>query len=365
MRAAWYERQSPARDVLVVGELPEPVPATGEVRVRLSRSGVNTGDVKKRAGWLGSTMSYPRVVPHSDGAGVIDAVGDTVGAARTGQRVWVWGAQSYRAFGTAAEAVTVPERLAVPLPDRFSDDLGATLGIPWMTAHRAVFGDGPVAGEVVLVHGVRGGVGSFAVQLAHWGGASVIGSVRRGGDPAPVPGTDHVVALDDPDIAAKVREVAPEGVDRIVEVALSANIELDAELVRNGAVIAAYASPEPPTLPFWSLLFANVTLRLLGSDDFPVHAQEAAVRDLPAAAADGALTSRIAPVYELEDVAAPHEAVENGSRHGRVLIAPGDYWAAPVGVIPPAEALVRSSVTWPPGCASAKAKEITRVSAIP
>jgi NADPH2:quinone reductase len=308
----------------VVGELPKPAPGPGEVRVRLSRSGINTGDVKKRAGWLGSAMSYPRVVPHSDGAGVIDAVGDGVDAARTGQRVWVWGAQSYRAFGTAAQAVAVPERLAVELPDGFSDDVGATLGIPAITAHRAVFGDGPVAGQVVLVHGVLGGVGSFAAQLAHWGGATVIGSVRRGGDPAPVPGADHLVALDDPYVATKVREIAPEGVDRIVEVALSANIELDAGLVRNGAVIAVYASPDDhPALPFWPLVFANVTLRLLGYDDLPAPARDAAARDVSAAAAGGALTARIAPVYQLEDVAAAHEAVENGSREGRVLIVPG------------------------------------------
>ncbi|MCW2631131.1 MAG: oxidoreductase [Pseudonocardia sp.] len=308
----------------MVGELPEPSPGPGEVRVRLSRGGVNTGDVKKRAGWLGSAMPYPRVVPHSDGAGVIDAVGDGVDAARTGQRAWVWGAQSYRAFGTAAEAVVVPEQLAVALPDGVSDDVGATLGIPGITAHRAVFGDGPVAGQVVLVHGVLGGVGSFAAQLAHWAGAAVIGSVRRGSDPAPVPGADHVVALDDPDVAEKVREIAPEGVDRIVEVALSANIELDAELVRNGAVIAVYASPDDrPALQFWPLLFANVTLRLLGSDDFPAHARDAAVRDLSAAAGAGALTARIAPIYQLEDVVAAHEAIENGSRDGRVLIAPG------------------------------------------
>lgn len=320
MRAAWYERQGAAGDVLVVGEMPDPTPGPGEVRVRLSRTGVNTGDVKKRAGWLGSAMPYPRVVPHSDGAGVIDAVGAGVDGARVGQRVWVWGAQSYRAFGTAAQAVTVPERLAAALSDGVSDDVGATLGIPGITAHRAVFGDGPVAGQVVLVHGVLGGVGSFAAQLARWGGATVIGSVRCGGDLGALPGVDHVVTLDDPDVAAKVREIAPEGVDRIVEVALSANIELDAELVRTGAVIAAYASPEPPTLPFWPLLFANVTLRLLGSDDFPAPAQDAATCDLSAAAVDGALTVRIAPPYQLDDIASAHLAVEAGSRDGRVVV---------------------------------------------
>src|SRR4051794_7448914 len=155
LRAAWYDKQGPASEVLRVGELPTPEPGPGEVRVRLTYSGVNPGDTKKRRGWLGSSMPYPRVIPHSDGSGVVDAVGAGV-ADRTGRRVWVYGAQSYRASGTAAEYVVVPDGLAVDLPDNVSDELGACLGIPGNTAHRAVFGDGPVQGATVLVHGVLG-----------------------------------------------------------------------------------------------------------------------------------------------------------------------------------------------------------------
>lgn|SRR5262245_20342495 len=135
MRAVWYERQGKARDVLVAGELPDPKPGPGEVRVRIAVSGVNPGDVKKREGWLSNAMPYPRVVPHSDGAGILDAVGDGVSGSRVGQRVWVYGAQSYRPFGTAAEYTVVPEQLAVPLPDGVSFDLGASIGIPGITAH--------------------------------------------------------------------------------------------------------------------------------------------------------------------------------------------------------------------------------------
>lgn len=323
MLAAWYDQQGPAAEVLQVGVLPDPQPGPGEVRVRLSVSGVNPGDVKKRGISFGSVMSAPRVVPHSDGAGVIDGVGDGVDPARVGSRVWVFGAQSYRASGTAAQATVVPSGLAVDLPDGVDPELAACLGIPGITAHRAVFGDGPVAGRTVLVAGVLGGVGSLAAQLARWGGATVIGTVRTSDDltrvdPAVV---DTAVALDGADPAAAIRSAAPDGVERIVEVALSANADLDAAVVAGGAVIAAYATLANRTeIPFWPLLFANVTLRLLGSDDFPEAARQQAARDLTAAAAAGALTVTRAPLYPLADIVAAHEAVENGSRAGRVLV---------------------------------------------
>src|SRR6516164_8132197 len=178
MIAAWYDHQGPPAEVLQVGELPTAVPGPGEVRVRLTLSGANPGDTKKRQAWLGSPMAFPRIVPHSDGAGVIEAVGPGTDPARVGRRVWVYGAQSYRPFGTAAQATLVPGALAVDLPDAVSDELGACFGIPGVTAHRAVFADGPVGGQTVLVHGVRGSVSSLAAQLARWAGATVIGTVR-------------------------------------------------------------------------------------------------------------------------------------------------------------------------------------------
>src|SRR4051812_1583705 len=157
----------------------EPEAGPGEVRVRIAFSGVNPGDTKKRGDWLGSRMPFPRIVPHSDGSGVIDAVGQGVDRRRIGQRVWVYGAQSYRPFGTAAQLTVVPDEQAVQLPSDVSDEVGACLGIPGITAHRAVFGDGPVTGQTILVQGVRGAVGTLAAQLAHWGGATVIGTVLR------------------------------------------------------------------------------------------------------------------------------------------------------------------------------------------
>lgn len=317
MRAAWYDQQGPAAQVLRVGELPDPQPGPGEVRVRVTLSGVNPGDTKKRRGWLGSQMPYPRVVPHSDAAGVVDTVGGGVDAARLGRRVWVYGAQSYRPFGTAAQYTVVPEQQAVDLPDEVPDAVAASLGIPGITAHRAVFGDGDVSGQTLLVHGVLGAVGALAGQLARWQGATVIGTVRRGEDvPADaLPAADHVVALDDPDAAALVQQLAPGGVDRIIEVSLSDNVDLDSQVSRVGTIIAAYASRlDRPQLPFWPLLFDNVTLRLLGSDDFPAEAKQAAARALSAAARSGALSIPTAEPLPLTGTATAHDLVDAGSR---------------------------------------------------
>jgi NADPH:quinone reductase len=324
MIAAWYDAQGPAAEVLQIGDLPSPQPRAGEVRVRITLSGINPGDTKKRAGWLGSPMLYPRIVPHSDGAGVIDAVGDGVDATRVGQRVWVYGAQSYRPFGTAAELTCVPDTQAVALPESVGDELGACLGIPGITAHRAVFSDGPVDGQAVLVQGVLGGVSSVAATLAHWGGAVVIGTVTHADDLARVESevVTHAVALDQVDPASAIRRHAPGGVDRIVEVDLSSNADLDAEVVSNNGVIAAFASrSDRPELPFWPMLFGNVTLRLLGSDDFTSEVKRQAAEDLTAAAAAGALTIPVAAIYPLEQIVAAHDHVDNGPRNGRVLLS--------------------------------------------
>jgi NADPH:quinone reductase len=322
--AAWYDRQGPAAEVLQVGEMPDPEPGPGEVRVRIRLSGINPGDTKKRTAWQSSPMSYPRIIPHSDGAGVIDAVGEGVDSNRIGQRVWTYGAQSYRPFGTAAQLTCVPEPQAVPLSDDVPDEIGACLGIPGITAHRAVFSDGAVAGKTILVHGVLGSVSSLAAQLAHWGGATVIGTVVHSGDLEKVDtlAVSHLVALDDTDPSAAIREHAPDGVDRIVDVAFADNADLDAAVVANGAVIAAYASRvDRPEIPFWPLLFANVTLRLLGSDDFSPDAKRQAGRDLSAAAEVGALRIPVAPHHPLAEIAAAHEHVDHGPRNGRVLLA--------------------------------------------
>ena len=322
MRAAWYERPGPAAEVLQVGEMETPEPGPGDVLVRVAVSGVNPGDTKKRADWLGYGMPFPRIVPHSDGAGVIERVGEGVEPARVGQRVWLYGAQSYRAFGTAAQFTVVPAEQAVALPSGVGDELGACLGIPGITAHRAVFADGPVAGKTILVHGILGGVGSMAAQLARWGGARAIGTVTRASDVDRVdPALAHPVALDQDHAGEAIRAHAPDGVDRIIEVALSDNADLDAEVIALGGVIAAYASRhDRPEIPCWPMLFANVTLRLIGSDDFPPAAKRDAANDLTTAARDGALSIAIGDPLPLDRIAEAHDRVDAGARQ-RVLLA--------------------------------------------
>ena len=198
MRAAWYEKQGPARDVLVVGEMPDPRPGAGEVRIRVAASGINPGDIKKRQDSFELGMPYPRVIPHSDGAGQVDEVGSGVTSEWVGRRVWCYGAQSYRPFGTAAEFTVVPLDHIAPLPEKVSPEEGACLGTSGITAHRAVFVGGAVTGRTVLVQGAGGAAGTCAVALARHGGARVIGTVRSlAEEPTARAAGAHEVALND------------------------------------------------------------------------------------------------------------------------------------------------------------------------
>lgn len=322
MRAVWYEQQGPARAVLTVGEMPNPTPAPGEVRIRIAVSGINPGDVKKRQDAFGYGMPYPRVIPHSDGAGVVDQVGAGVPVDWLGQRVWCYGAQSYRPFGTAAEYTVVPATQAVPLPEDVPLEQGACLGIPGLTAHRAVHVGGLVEGRTVLIQGGAGAVGCCAIQLAHRAGAYVLTTVRSSSDEAAASraGADAVLIWDD-GFVEQVRALAPDGVDHLVEVAFGANIESDIELLALGGSIAAYATDVAnPALPFWPLVFKNIRVFFLGSDDFPVEVKAAAARDLNAAFEAGWTGFDIAERIPLADIARAHELVERPVRRGRVVV---------------------------------------------
>src|ERR1700756_2864264 len=218
MKAAWYEKQGPAREVLTVGEIPNPSPTAGEVRIRIAASGINPGDIKKRQDAFGYGMAYPRVIPHSDGAGRIDQVGPGVNSEWMGRPVWCYGAQSYRPFGTAAEFTVVPVEQVAPLPDNVSMEQGACLGIPGITAHRAVHVAGAVNGRTVLVQGAAGSVGLCAVQLARFAGARVIGTVRSPSDAATAKNAGaHEVLVSDKELTSRVRALAPDGIDNIVD----------------------------------------------------------------------------------------------------------------------------------------------------
>ncbi len=322
MRAAWYEQRGDSAAVLIVGHADAPQPGAAEVRIQVHVSGINPGDVKKRAG-AGTAMPFPRVIPHSDGAGIIDTVGPGVASGRIGERVWCFGAQSYRPFGTAAEFVVVPEWQAIALPEAVTFEQGACLGIPGITAHRAVFADGPVTGLTVLVTGAAGAVGSMATSMASWSGAHVLAIVRHDDDVerARLCGAEHVFLTGDHDLSTAIRAAAPDGVDRIVDVAFGEYTELHAGVIAQGGVIATYASADPePQLAFWPLLFQNTTIRLLGSDDFPREAKRQAARDINACLQDGLLRTETHLTFTLDQIAAAHEAVEQRAEPGRTVL---------------------------------------------
>jgi NADPH:quinone reductase len=322
MKAAWYEKPGPAREVLVVGDMPDPVPAAGEVRIRIAVSGANPGDIKKRENAFGYGMAYPRVIPHSDGAGRVDQLGASVSSEWIGRAVWCYGAQSYRPFGTAAEFTVVPVDQVALLPENVSMEQGACLGIPGITAHRSVHVAGAINGRTLLVQGAAGSVGICAVQLARFAGARVIGTVKSSSDEARAKSAGaHQVVLSDNDMVARVRAVAPEGIDHIVEVAFGANIEADVQLLKPGGSIASYATDNAaPKIPFWQMVFKNIRVFFLGSDDFPKEAKMQAARDLNAALEAGWPGFEIGEAIPLADIARAHELVQHPVRRGRIVV---------------------------------------------
>jgi NADPH2:quinone reductase len=322
MRAAWYEKQGPAREVLTVGEMPDPIPAAGEVRIRIAASGVNPGDIKKREDTFGYGMAYPRVIPHSDGAGRIDQIGKGVSSEWMGRSVWCYGAQSYRPFGTAAEFTVVPVDQIALLPENASPDQGACLGIPGITAHLAVHVAGAISGKTVLVQGAAGSVGLCAVQLARRAGTRVIGTVLSAADEGTARKAGaHEVVLSGRGLTARLKGLVPEGFDHIVEVAFAANIEPDLELLKVNGSIATYATDSAtPRIPFWELVFKNIRLFFLGSDDFPKEAKIAATRDLNAALEAGWPAFEIAERIPLSEIARAHELAEHPARSGRIVV---------------------------------------------
>jgi NADPH2:quinone reductase len=323
MRAAWYEKQGAARDVLTIGEMDDPQPLAGEVGIRVAFSGVNPGDVKKREDAFGVGMPYPRVIPHSDGSGTVDAVGDGVSREWIGRRVWCYGAQSYRPFGTAAEYTVLPLKQVVQLPEIVPLEQGACLGIPGITAHRAVTVAGSVAGRTVLVQGGAGAVGACAVQLAHRARARVIATCRAESDReiALRAGADEVL-LTGEKLAERIRALAADGVDHIVEVAFGANIKTDTEVLAQGGSIASYATNTPmPETPVWQLVFVNARLFFVGSDDVPVEATIEATRNINKALEAGWKGLDIAEIVPLSQIAHAHELVEHPVKPGRVIVA--------------------------------------------
>ena len=319
MKAAWYDKQGAARDVLAIGEMEKPQPGAGEVRIRVAFSGVNPGDVKKREDAFGVGMPYARVIPHSDGSGTVDAVGDGVSREWIGRRVWCYGAQSYRPFGTAAEYTIVPLQQVTQLPEGVPLEQGACLGIPGITAHRAVHVAGSVEGRIVLVQGGAGAVGACAVQLARRAGARVIATCRAESDKeiASRAGADEVL-LTGENLGKRIRALAPDGVHHIVEVAFAANIKTDTEVLAQGGSTATYATNAPmPEISVWQLVFVNARLFFVGSDDVPAEAKIEATHDINRALEAGWQGLDIAEIVPLDQIARAHELVEHATKPGR------------------------------------------------
>ena len=325
MQAAYYTRLGPAREVLQLGELPTPQPGPGEVRIRLECSGVNPSDVKSRLGLRNPRMPFERVIPHSDGAGVIDAVGAGVDAARIGQRVWTWNAAWGRADGTAAQWVCLPRQQAVALPDNVDAAAGACLGIPALTALHAVLLGGGVAGRTVLVAGGAGAVGHYAVQMAsQLGAARVIASVstQRKAELARAAGADDVVLYRDEPLAERVAELtAGLGVDRIIELDLGVNGAADLEMLRSGGQCVVYGSSQAQVqLPFFPLIAKNLQLRCFIVYHLTPAQRERAQATLSRMLERGMLQHNIAARLPLRDIAEAHEMVESGKAVGNVVL---------------------------------------------
>lgn len=321
-----YTRFGPAAQVLELHEQQSAVPGPGEVVVRIRYSGVNPSDVKARAGTRPGVTEppFPRIVPHSDGAGIISAVGEGVDQGRIGQRVWVWNGQWQRPFGTAASEICLPQARAVPLPEGVSLKTGATLGIPGLTAAHTVFGGGDISGQTVLVQGGGGSVGYLAVQLALWGGARVITTARgAGAERCAAAGAHAVIDYRAPDLAAAIlaaNDGAP--VDRIVEVEYGLNAATNAEVIKPNGTICAYGSAGnmQPAMPFGPMLFKAVTLDIVLIYILAAAPRAAAIDRLHAALGDDALDSPVDQTFPLADCAHAHEAVENGGRSGATLV---------------------------------------------
>lgn len=331
MRAVWYERTGPANEVLVVGEQPIPEPAPGEVRIKLFASGVNPADCNRRGG-IGYRMEAPFVIAHSDGAGVIDRLGEGVTRFREGERVWLYnGQRNGRHLGTGAEFIALDADLVTPLPDDVPFDAGACLGIPCMTAHRCVFAGGSVDGAWVVVTGGGGAVANYAIQLAKWGGARVIGTVGHAHhwqrEDAEAAGADIILDRDDENLAARILAETDEiGADRIVDVDFGGNVEWTKDAVALNGTIAAYATRgnPAPEVPFGILMRKNVTVQGVLLPTSPHHARRQAQADILAWLEAGPRLHRIVGPYALDDTALAHQAVEGGGKRGTVVVAPSE-----------------------------------------
>ena len=324
MKAYFYNKAGAASAVLNYGDFPTPNPEPGEVRVKLAVSGVNPTDCKRRQ--LGRELGkFECIIPNNDGAGVIEAVGDKAGSTRVGQRVWLFGAQANRPFGTAAEFCVVPDAYALPLPDDVSFSEGACLGVPAVTAHRGLFGSGKIKGLTVLISGGTGRVGRYTLQMAKKAGALVIGtagSVEKCLEMQNL-GADYVFNYKADDIEAAVSEITNgRGVDRMIEVEFGANIKLAPKLIKSNGCLAAYGSDAIPIpeMPFYDFMFKNITIQAFSIFGMPEKAKFAAFKYINQMLETGSLEHQIDKHYSFNEMVIAHENIEWNNLSGSCLV---------------------------------------------
>jgi NADPH2:quinone reductase len=323
MRAAYYEANGSARDVLRVAEVETPKPGPGEVRVKLLASGVNPSDVKNRAG-ITRKIAFPRVIPHSDGAGEIEAVAEGVPASRVGERVWVWNGQWRRPFGTAAQSIVLPAEQAVPLPAGIAMEAGACLGIPAYTAYQAVVVTGIGEGATVLIAAGAGAVGHYAIQFAKKQNATVITTVSSPEKAALAKqaGADHTIDYKREDVGERVMAITGKrGVDAVIEMDLAANAKLLPGVLKPTGVVAIYGGSAPePAIPFQFLLQNSIALKFLLVYLMPQEQRARAAADITRMLERGELIHNVAQTFDLADIVAAHETVEGGKAMGNIVV---------------------------------------------
>ncbi len=324
MKTAWCATQGAPKDVFQVGEMPDPMPEAGEVRVRVYASGANPTDTYTRSGLRRRGLPYPIITPHQDGAGVIDAVGAGVPAKRIGERVWIYMAQWQRPFGTAAEYCVVPSERAPCLPDNCSFNIGASLGVPWLTAHYAVNADGPLEGKTVLVGGGTGAVGYYCIQIAKARGARVIATVGSAakGVLARAAGADEVVDFRAEDVGARIGALSGgNGADLILEPFFAKNANLYPQmLAKNGTVIVYGAGGAEGTISASWGIQNQPTIRFIYMYEFPPEAYTRAIADFTALQTAGKLKHLPVREFSLDQIAKCHEAVEAGNNGTRMIL---------------------------------------------
>jgi len=324
VKAVWYEQIGAADNVLTHGNIDDPEVSDGEALVRIRTSGVNPSDVKTRAGARGE-LQFPRIIPHSDGAGNIEAVGNGVDKNRIGERVWLWNGAFGRAFGTCAEYISLPANQAVKMPENSTFEAGACMGIPASTAYHGVFSGGSVNNTTLLVTGGAGAVGHYAIQLAKWDGAKVIATVSgpEKGLAAKEAGADLVVNYKTDDVVEAVNDfTSGKGVDRIVEVEFGGNLSISEQIIKTNGVIAAYGSVAVgnPELPFYNLMFKNAVLKMYLIYIVPSEARMKIIEGLTKALSENALVHQIAKSFDLTETIQAHKTVEAGKLIGNTII---------------------------------------------